>query len=613
MADAKPRNILGPTEAAQASASEVVRRWDVACVLGGLVFCAVGAGTMAGLWALGEPTLGRLETLQAAGDAVNYLATMGNRGEGGWSRLWHNPGASLRLIVSSTLALAVSAVVFISAARPMSRVFHIDGPLLRAGKDALVVCKQLTSPETWAYLHPMLGMRKGQWTRHILISGGVGAGKTQILWGWIEQIVVKKNRKAIIYDTKGDVTAALPNALIISPWDARSAIWAIEDDITTPQAAEALAAAIIPTKEGEFWGPAARAVMVGVLHKLIHRKQYEGRSWGFQRFAHELTANPFEMQKTLAKYYAPGLRMLEDPKSTTALNVLQTINAHARVVSLLAEAWPDESDRPRFSLRAWAKDGYKGPRQVILQRGPDRGLTAQYIGAMLNTLVPFVTTPALKDAEMTRTLAFFLDEFPSIGRVDDIAEFMAVGRSKGCCVCLGFQSIEQIKGLYGNNFAATMQDLVGTIVVCKTAPGETQETVSKYFGKRRVAVVTHSLSAGKGGVTQTQHEEMRQTVMPSQLGEIGPVIKRKGFTIKAIAWLGGDPLLLEWPGKPLPKHRPGFIAAEWTKGVPKVQSAFRLPPEDDVEPEEGKEIASKIKDPLDKHVEQWRQMTFKRD
>ncbi len=411
-------------------------------------------------------------------------------------------------------------------------------------------------------------MKKERFTTHGLISGGVGAGKTQILWGLIEQIAVKKNRKAIIYDVKGDWTSAMPNALLLSPWDSRSASWAITDDVNTPQAAEVFAQSLIPSKDGEFWGPAARTILVGVLMKHIHDYQHEGIPWGWRKLADSLAADPYELRDVMANHYPAGLRLLADPTSTTALNVLQTVSAHTRAIEQLAIAWDDGTPRASFSLRAWAKDRYTGPRQIILQAG-EKELTARYIGAMINTLMPLIISPALRDAERTRTLAIFLDEFTSIGKLENISQALDKGRSKGCVVWLGFQSIDQIRATYSPDFASGLMSMVGTNIACRMSMGETQNFIAGLFGKRRVAITSHSQSPGSMGPTISQHEETRPVVLPSQLGELGPIKRGKGFAIRAIVSVGSDPLLLEFPGKPIPKLRPGFVAAAWTKGVPK--------------------------------------------
>lgn len=617
VANAKPLDVLGASDAALTSASEIVRRWDVAFVSGALVLAVVFSLTMAWLWAIGQPDLARIPSLRLAAYAVNELAVMGRRGWGAWAWLGSHPWIAVRLLLLGVISGAISGWVFVITAKPMSRVRHIEGDRLLEGAEAERAARKGSDPKPWAFLHPFLGLAKERYTRHGLISGGVGKGKTQILWPLIEQIAIKKNRKAVIYDVKGDYTAAMPDALLLAPADARSAYWDIAADIRTPEAAETLAQSLIPSKDGEFWGPASRAIVVGVLISLIYERQHEGKPWGWRSLADRLIASdPYELHDLMATYYSPGLRLLADPSSTTALNVLQTIAAHTRIIEQLAVAWGNGEGRHGFSFRRWAHDGYKGPRQVILQAGKDRELTSKSIAAMLNTLIPHVINPSLKDAEQARTLAFFIDEFTSLGRIDEIGSLIDKGRSKGCCVWLGFQAIEQVKERYSPNFASALMSMVGTHVVCGISMGETQTFIANLFGKRRVAITSFSQSPGAPGPSISQHEETRPVVLPSQLGALGVMKKAKGHIVQAIVKTSGisDPLLLEFPVKSLPKLRPEFVPAEWTKGVPKQAKRNVAPldasgarlnhgtpkPEQDQPKVQGQTVADDYVDPLDR-------------
>ena len=572
VASAKPRDVLGSNDASLTSASEMVRRWDIAFVSAALVLAVVALLLIGLLWAIGQPVLPRGSSIRVAAHALTELASWGKQGWKAWAWLCSHPTIGLRLAVLLLASSTSSAWVFWQSAKPTSRVRHIEGDRLLEGREAARAARVGSDPKPWAYLHPVLGLAKERYTRHGLISGGVGRGKTQILWPLIEQIAIKMSRKAVIYDVKGDYTAAMPDALLIAPSDARSAYWDISADIRTPEAAETLAQSLIPSKDGEFWGPASRAIVVGVLISLIYERQHEGKQWGWRSLADRLMASdPYELHDLMATYYPPGLRLLADPSSTTALNVLQTIAAHTRVIEQLAVAWGNGEDRKSFSFRRWATDGYKGPRQIILQAGRDRELTSKSIAAMFNTLIPYVINPSLKDAEHSRTLAFFIDEFTSLGRIDDIASLIDKGRSKGCVVWLGFQSIEQVKERYSQNFASALMSMVGTHVVCGISMGETQAFIANLFGKRRVAITSFSQSPGSTAPSIAQHEETRPVVLPSQLGALGVVKRARGYIVQAIVKTSGisDPLLLEFPVKSLPKFRPEFVPAEWTKGVPK--------------------------------------------
>jgi hypothetical protein len=564
------RDVYTPEEAGHASASEVVRRWDQALVLGPLAGVAVSALAMGVLWSIGTPPdMGRWDAVEHGLGALRYLSTQSDMDWLPWGELKRDWGALWRLSLATILGAVSGWWMGALAARPMSRVRHIEGPQLFEGNAGIKEAKRQSHKDGWMFLHPLLPLGKKQWTRHMLIAGSVGSGKTQVLWPIVQQLAQmgSHGRKTVIYNIKGDWVSALPRAVLVNPWDARSYIWDIATDLNTTQAAQVFMQSMIPSKEGDFWAGAAQQVGLGILLQLIHDKQHHGKPWGWQELAKNLVMDPYELKDMLLQHYPPGARLMEDPSSTTALNVLQTVVAHTQIIQQLAVAWAGEG-RKKISFRKWCEDGYSGRRQIILSAGPDTEMSSRYIAAIYNAgIIPNVISPSLPDDEEGRTLAFVLDEFTSLGKIN-IAPLIEVGRSKGCQVILGFQALDQVKARYGPDFANGLMSMVGTHIVCQTAMGETQNTLANLFGRRRVAMTNHSRSAG--GWNVGQHEEQRQVVAPSYIGQqLGVERKGKKFWIKAIVSIGRDPMALKFPGSPMPKLREPFVPAAWTKGVPK--------------------------------------------
>lgn len=95
-------------------------------------------------------------------------------------------------------------------------------------------------------LHPELHLPKSHWSRHVLMQGSVGSGKTQILLPIIEQII-RADHKLFLYDTKGDFTSYFRKPIIVCPFDERSYYWDIAADCRYPLQAAMLAEILIPT------------------------------------------------------------------------------------------------------------------------------------------------------------------------------------------------------------------------------------------------------------------------------------------------------------------------------------------------------------------------------
>ncbi|MGN6317515.1 type IV secretion system DNA-binding domain-containing protein [Trinickia sp.] len=82
------------------------------------------------------------------------------------------------------------------ALRPRDRLIHASGERLLRGADAERTAQiESNAIKLYIWLHPSLALSKDNMTEHVLISGGVGGGKTQILARTLRQIVAIQHRQ----------------------------------------------------------------------------------------------------------------------------------------------------------------------------------------------------------------------------------------------------------------------------------------------------------------------------------------------------------------------------------------------------------------------------------
>ena len=238
-------------------------------------------------------------------------------------------------------------------------------------------------------------------------------------------------------------------------------------------------------------------------------------------------------------------------------------------------AWGDVGpDRPRFSMREFLDDRYQGEPMLILRNGRDESLAKAYISVLFN-----VAQTQMMNVEDTdnshndgRAVFFVIDEFTSIGRLA-VEALTAVGRSKGCMVILGFQDKAQITSTYDQNFASSLESMVGTNVVCRLGPGDMRDRMTRLIGERLVGTVSlnTSLSASGTSSTTAYSESKRALIDASELMALGKIKVPKtkdnpaGFAIRAIMLRNGKAKLLAFPGVVLPKVRPFYVEADWCK------------------------------------------------
>ncbi|UQA24432.1 type IV secretion system DNA-binding domain-containing protein [Stenotrophomonas sp. NY11291] len=409
-------------------------------------------------------------------------------------------------------------------------------------------------------LHPELHLPKSHWSRHTLLQGSVGSGKTQIMLPIIEQII-RADHKLFLFDTKGDFTSYFKKPIIVCPFDERSYVWDIAADCRYPLQAAMLAEILIPgnadQKNGDFWTMAARQLLVGAIRSLQAERPLK---WTFADLAELKNRNAEDMLPTIQEHFATATSLVENTESQTTASLLSTLVAQTKLIDDLAMAWPVRKENRRFSITEWAQDGYKGRKQVIVQSGPEEAMTKAYISALVNLAVPEIISPKLPDAEKDRFIGFVFDELATAGRLN-IGPLIDKGRSKGVVFIGCYQNIAQVAQVYGDKFAETMSSMVGTHVICQLQIGETREKAAQQLGKHRVAYRTHDDNA-------VVHEESRALISPGELTDrLGPRKGKQygphGFGVRAIVQMGGDPLLLDFPGVVMKTKRPGQIPARW--------------------------------------------------
>jgi Type IV secretion-system coupling protein DNA-binding domain len=420
---------------------------------------AVGCFALsAGLYQLGlelwPPSVtmadGRTERFQSADVEAclrsRVLAWLGDvHGDAHWrdcrshlSRYQALDGTELRFwsIVGSGLAGLVALFGFALSLRFDSASFRvIRGARLQAGSRGLKAFTRACAAECRVHgdgvaLVPSIPIGREREARHFLILGSVGGGKTQTMLHLIEEALVRGDG-LLVLDTKGDMMGGLPadgDPLFVAPHDRRSLVWDIATDCGTKQDARELAARFIPPSSDPMWSEAAQEIFVACI---VHLQATRNNDWGWADLQKVVTAD-IEQLATFARDHNPNaLNLLGQPDSKTTMSILTTFQTHMRIVSVLAEAWPDPLAR-RFSIRAWL-DNPTPYRPLILQHDPGYPeLSRIWIGSMLGLLASAVGSPNLAErpvlpkAPSARSAAW--SRPPSLRRVS--------GRPRvasGCC------------------------------------------------------------------------------------------------------------------------------------------------------------------------------------
>lgn len=455
--------------------------------------------------------------------------------------------------------------------KPESAIRHVVGRQLWRGKEAVRNLTKHSRNECEISEEGLLMQPDFQWrlsrdreTRHFLMVGSIGGGKTAIIIPLIKAAIARGD-KLVIYDNKGDFTSWLPECVLLAPWDKRSAAWDIGRDCHNGQDAQELAARLIPEGMDPLWHTAARQILTAIIIKLQTERQ---TTWSWHTL-YQIACLPREELMAIVRRYLPQARHVVDAPGKTSQSILVNFGAHMTLVADLAKAWGNPTLYNSFSFIDWLEDPDPKRRVLVLQgSGKYSALAKSYIQSIVALMAAHINSPEFEESR-DRRLWFILDEFPQLGKLEQVAPLLEIGRSKGVRVVLGAQDLEQIKELYGNHTASSWMSMIGTQIIVRINAGETANFIAKdVIGYRSIdRTVMHE------GKPQVPMREDVLVMEPSELqSDLGP-----GATGVDALLLGcDDAFILHWPFTTVEQQRPPSAPAAWLA----ASVSDKVPPED---------------------------------
>ena len=337
-------------------------------------------------------------------------------------------------------------------------------------------------------------------SRHILLLGGSGCGKTNVFCYAIEQLRNRMGQDdiAIIFDTKGEFydwfsrpgDYLIGNSARFRPesctWNLFGEILADGTDETSVSInAREMASALFHDRGSSaqpFFCNAAKDIFRGIVLHFIRQAQTDQPGWK-DRLNNQDLLRAFQSYKVenyiqIFDHY-PDLRSLlsyfGDGKSNQALGVFGELN------SMLSEYFTGilATHRPGRSLSM---------RQAVRQKG-GKAIFVEYdlsVGETLTPMYRLLIDQALKEAlgrsEDAGRVFLIADEFKLLPKLQHIDDALNFGRGLGIRVMAGIQSIDQLYDAYGKDKGAVIASGFGSIFAFHTNDGSSRDYITKRFG-----------------------------------------------------------------------------------------------------------------------------------
>ena len=353
-------------------------------------------------------------------------------------------------------------------------------------------------------------------TKHMVIGGGTGSGKTQAIHRVLDRVFwgASNGEKAIVTDSGGQFfsTRSRKTDLLLNPFDGRSVSWNPFCEIENEWDYESLAETLVPGKSGpgamaDDWIRYARGLISSIMKGLAREGNPDPRR------VPELLRG--DMEK-LAPYLAgtPEEALL-NPASDRFLGSV------VGVASLALRPWQYLSPDGDFSIRKWIRDG-AGGTLFITYKDAQMSLMKDLIGAWLGIAITEVLDLS---PDFERRVWLVEDELDSLGTVAGLANANTRGRKYGLCSIGAIQSIAQLDEKYGQLGGQTLLSTFSSKIIFREGSWKDSEYWSNELGQREITEQSISKASTSGmneSSTETvaQARKVIQTVLPSELAEL---------------------------------------------------------------------------------------------
>jgi len=481
--------------------------------------------------------------------------------------------AYARMALLGGTSLMSGLVTFIAVARSRAHVDdlrHISGPMLADGSDANARAQE--DPENiedikrsgqGIAIAPGVRISRDREARGILHLGSPGSGKTQLMTGILDQVILDDDR-VLAADLKGDYTAKWPtdDFVLLAPSDARTWAWDIARDCDTRQKADELARALIPpTGDDGQWAEGGAAILAGLM---IHLQMRQPGAWSWNDLLALVLTPPKHMRAILERSNDVAVLYLPlDPDGTptrTAESYRSVMaSAASKLIKPLATAWKDIPPERRFSFSEWILTPDTQRRHVLLRfDGRYKDLSDRMIAGCLAIVADTVASPA---GNKIKSRCWFV--------VDELSEFQAalrsierlkdLGREAGMRAVLGTQTLQQLDDPKQPGRLSGMMGSIGTTIICKQNHGPAERwLMEKVVPSRTIErPLDHPGKDGNPGHRSWQRQQ--QSILPDGylVTDLGPS-GRKPPRITAVLLGLQNVYRLTWPVSDWKELRPRY-------------------------------------------------------
>lgn len=352
-------------------------------------------------------------------------------------------------------------------------------------------------------------MRKGSETLHTMIGGAQGTGKSQQFFRLMRQ-VRERGKRAIVYDPTGEFTKAFfreGQDILMNPLDARSPHWTIWNEIAKDYHFDNMANGLIPdpAEADPFWAQAGRMVLKDV-YRVLGR---DDRRTNAALYGAVAKSNLDALHALLAG--TAGATYVDPSTERTGMSLKMTVQNQLESFRFLHDSGE------AFSIRRWVQTD-SDSWMFITAREAMREALKPVLSLWIDTAIKAVLD--LEPIHRER-LWFFIDELPTLQKLDVLKLALTNTRKYGLCCVIGIQDFSQLHEIYGMHQAKTIISGCQTKLLLRVTDGDAARLLAKLMGEAELdekeETLSYGLSAERDGVSVYARRNLRDIVLTSQI------------------------------------------------------------------------------------------------
>jgi hypothetical protein len=350
---------------------------------------------------------------------------------------------------------------------------------------------------------------------HFLIAGATGTGKSVAIRAILRQ-AERRRETAVVVDPDREFTPEFfrpeRGDVILNPLDTRCPAWKPWDELEAARFevdAEMLATAFIPDPPGP------------------HGE--DGSSFFFRQSSRTLiTALLKVAEPTVAGSLLALLNLsrseLKRRLAGTAAEPLIDPGAHDQGAGIIATAanainplryLPDKTE-PRWSAREWVDQAHGW---IFLTSRDDMATAVMpLLSVWLDCIVRRLLARPAPSGDRARVW-IVVDELAALKRQAQLENLLVRGRKRELSAVIGFQTISQLRAIYGREQASVLSSMPSTKLLLRVDEAETAEFLSRQIGEREILRDQLGAHAGETRTTLTlnANHNVEPLVLPSEI------------------------------------------------------------------------------------------------